>query len=104
MPPTRVAALLRTPGFAASLRQGLAFGLVAGAPMVVMASVVHDEVAWDFKVFEGSVLAPLVEETFFRGMLVAVPVAAALGVFARFGISRYLKSRLYLGDAGGTDG
>ena len=40
----------------------------------------------------------------FVGMLVAVPVAAALGVFARFGIAQYLDSRLYRGDAGGTDG
>lgn len=36
----------------------------------------------------------------FVGMLVAVPVAAALGVLARFGIARYLASRLYLGIAG----
>ena len=34
----------------------------------------------------------------FVGMLVAVPVAAALGVIARFGIEQYLESYLYLGD------
>lgn len=37
----------------------------------------------------------------FVGMLVAVPVAAALGVVVRFAISRYLGSRLYRGDVGG---
>jgi predicted PurR-regulated permease PerM len=34
----------------------------------------------------------------FVGMLVAVPVAAALGVLVRFAASRYLDSRLYRGD------
>ncbi len=33
----------------------------------------------------------------FVGMLVAVPVAAALGVLARFGVEQYLDSRLYKG-------
>ncbi|GGH30599.1 Predicted PurR-regulated permease PerM [Cribrihabitans marinus] len=33
----------------------------------------------------------------FVGMLVAVPVAAALGVLARFGTEQYLQSRLYKG-------
>ena len=33
----------------------------------------------------------------FVGMLVAVPVAAALGVLARFSVARYLDSRLYQG-------
>ena len=33
----------------------------------------------------------------FVGMLVAVPVAAALGVMTRFAISRYMESRLYQG-------
>jgi len=46
----------------------------------------------------------------FVGMLVAVPVAAALGVLARFGVGQYLKSRLYQGITGeplqdpGSDG
>ncbi len=34
----------------------------------------------------------------FVGMLVAVPVAAALGVLTRFGIEQYLNSRLYQGE------
>ena len=33
----------------------------------------------------------------FVGMLVAVPVAAAIGVLARFGIGQYMASRLYKG-------
>jgi predicted PurR-regulated permease PerM len=36
----------------------------------------------------------------FVGMLVAVPVAAAIGVLARFGVGQYLGSRLYRGLAG----
>jgi predicted PurR-regulated permease PerM len=42
----------------------------------------------------------------FVGMLVAVPVAAAIGVLTRFGVSQYLSSRLYqgeIGKSGGTD-
>lgn len=35
----------------------------------------------------------------FVGMLVAVPVAAAIGVFARFGIQHYQSSLLYKGSA-----
>ncbi len=34
----------------------------------------------------------------FTGVLLAVPVAAVIGVIVRFGISRYLESDLYLGD------
>ena len=36
----------------------------------------------------------------FVGLLVAVPVAASLGVLARFGVGQYLHSRLYQGYAG----
>lgn len=36
----------------------------------------------------------------FVGMLVAVPVAAALGVLARFAVAQYIDSRLYRGIAG----
>ncbi len=36
----------------------------------------------------------------FVGMLIAVPVAAALGVLARFGTGQYLSSRLYQGITG----
>ncbi|MDF1669840.1 MAG: AI-2E family transporter [Roseovarius sp.] len=39
----------------------------------------------------------------FVGMLVAVPVAAALGVLARFVIARYKSSRLYTGLKGQDD-
>ncbi len=39
----------------------------------------------------------------FVGMLIAVPVAASLGVIMRFGVSRYQESRLYRGAAGHED-
>ena len=39
----------------------------------------------------------------FVGMLVAVPVAAAFGVIARFGVEQYLESRLYRGITGQRD-
>ena len=39
----------------------------------------------------------------FTGMLIAVPVAAMLGVFFRFGVSQYLDGRLYTGLAGQKD-
>lgn len=34
----------------------------------------------------------------FTGLLIAVPVAAAIGVLVRFALDRYLQSRLFLGD------
>lgn len=40
----------------------------------------------------------------FVGMLVAVPVAAALGVLARFGVSQYKHSFLYRGQSDRDDG
>ena len=36
----------------------------------------------------------------FLGLLLAVPVAAVIGVLVRFGLSRYLKSPLYFGPGG----
>jgi predicted PurR-regulated permease PerM len=39
----------------------------------------------------------------FVGMLVAVPIAAAIGVFARFGIGQYQASLLYQGYSGRKD-
>jgi predicted PurR-regulated permease PerM len=38
------------------------------------------------------------------GMLVAVPLSAAIGVLARFGIAQYRKSLLYLGSDHGDEG
>lgn len=37
----------------------------------------------------------------FVGLLLAVPLAAAVGVLARFGLDQYLGSRLYLGSPQG---
>lgn len=39
----------------------------------------------------------------FAGMLIAVPVAAVLGVLARFGLRQYLSGRLYRGLSHGED-
>jgi len=39
----------------------------------------------------------------FVGMLVAVPVAAAIGVLARFAVGQYKASRLYRGLSGQDD-
>ena len=39
----------------------------------------------------------------FVGMLVAVPVAAAIGVLARFAVSQYMSSKLYNGLSGPED-
>ncbi|SMX32725.1 AI-2E family transporter [Actibacterium lipolyticum] len=39
----------------------------------------------------------------FVGMLIAVPVAAAIGVLARYGIGQYMDSRLYKGLAGDAE-
>jgi predicted PurR-regulated permease PerM len=38
----------------------------------------------------------------FVGMLVAVPVAAAIGVLVRYALNVYLTSSVYQGDAGGA--
>lgn len=38
----------------------------------------------------------------FTGVLLAVPMAAVIGVLARFGLARYQESPLYLGDGGGS--
>lgn len=40
----------------------------------------------------------------FVGLLIAVPVAASLGVFARFAVGRYRESPLYQGVVGNDDG
>ena len=39
----------------------------------------------------------------FTGVLLAVPVAAVIGVLIRFGIGRYLESPLYHGGSRGGD-
>jgi len=39
----------------------------------------------------------------FVGVLLAVPLAATVGVLARFGVGQYLKSHLYLGGGGGGE-
>ena len=39
----------------------------------------------------------------FTGLLIAVPVAAVIGVLARFGLAQYQRGRLYRGSAGPDD-
>jgi predicted PurR-regulated permease PerM len=39
----------------------------------------------------------------FTGLLIAVPVAAAIGVLVRYGLKKYLESSLYLGENGHLD-
>ena len=39
----------------------------------------------------------------FVGMLVAVPTAAIIGVFARYGVGKYMKSPLYMGKSGSDE-
>ena len=39
----------------------------------------------------------------FTGLLIAVPVAAAIGVFVRYGLNKYLSSPFYLGRSGVDD-
>ncbi len=40
----------------------------------------------------------------FVGLLLAVPLAAIVGVLVRYGVAKYKASTLYLGQNGGTDG
>jgi membrane protease YdiL (CAAX protease family) len=64
---------LRALGLRGSLRTGLWFGLLAGAPMFLQGALT----ARGFEpstIAKGMLLAPFVEEAFFRGLLVAIPV------------------------------
>ena len=40
----------------------------------------------------------------FVGLLLAVPLAAIVGVLVRYGVAKYKASTLYLGQNGGPDG
>ena len=71
--------------FAAALRQGLQFGLLASIPMLAQAAIASDWVQFNWNTIKGGLIAPFVEETFFRGLLVIVPVSLAR---CRFGHGR----------------
>ena len=64
-------------GLRGSLRQGVTFGLLASVPMIVQAAIACDHLQLDWSTVRGVLVAPFVEESFFRGLLVAVPVALA---------------------------
>lgn len=58
----------------------LTFAGLAGAPMVLQAALASDGPQWSIAVLRGVLLAPFVEEVFFRGVLVGIPVR--IGGFA----------------------
>ena len=53
---------------------GVRFGLLAALPMVMQAAIDSTGVRLDWSTVRGGLIAPVVEETFFRGLLVAIPV------------------------------
>lgn len=65
---------LRSLGLRASTRTGLLFGLLAGAPMFLQGALSARGFELSAATAKGVLLAPLVEEVFFRGLLVAIPV------------------------------
>ena len=77
--PLRTLGLLAAlpPGFAASLRQAMLFALVASIPMVSQAAIASAWVQFDWDTAKGTLIAPFVEETFFRGLLVTIPISIA---------------------------
>ncbi len=65
---------LRSLGLWAPVRTGLLFGLLAGAPMFLQGALSARGFELSMATVKGVLLAPLVEEVFFRGLLVAIPV------------------------------
>jgi uncharacterized protein len=61
-------------GLTASLPRGLWFALLAGLPMLLQGWLGRTAVRFDFQVARGVLIAPLVEELFFRGALVGIAV------------------------------
>jgi uncharacterized protein len=61
-------------GVAASLPRGLAFAALAGLPMLLQGWLGRTDVRFDLTILRGVVVAPLVEELFFRGALVGIAV------------------------------
>ncbi len=61
-------------GLRGSFARGLRFGAIAGIPMLLQGAVGATGVRLDGATLRGVLLAPLVEEVFFRGLLVAVAV------------------------------
>ncbi|MCC7395921.1 MAG: CPBP family intramembrane metalloprotease [Planctomycetes bacterium] len=65
--------VLRGLGLRGGLPRGLTFGLAAGAPMLLQGLLGGDGLRFDANVARGVLLAPLIEELFFRAVLVGIP-------------------------------
>lgn len=61
-------------GLRAPLAPALVFAGLAGAPMVLQAALASEGPQWSSAVLRGVLVAPFVEEVFFRGVLVGIPV------------------------------
>lgn len=68
-------------GLRSSLRTGLWFGGVAGAPMFLQAMLSAPRLDLVARNLDGMLVAPFVEELLFRGLLVAVPSRDDRGAF-----------------------
>ncbi|MBL9079255.1 MAG: CPBP family intramembrane metalloprotease [Planctomycetes bacterium] len=66
--------VLRGLGLTRGIGRAAVFALAAGAPMLLQAAIGADGVHWNTAIAHGVLLAPLVEELFFRAVLVAIPV------------------------------
>lgn len=64
-----------------SLPRGLAFAAIAGLPMLVLGFIGRTTVHCDFDTLRGTVIAPFVEEVFFRATLVGIAVRGGLAPF-----------------------
>jgi hypothetical protein len=61
-------------GLCSPVATGLRFALLAGLPMLLQAAWTTTGVRWDVNLLRGVLLAPFVEELFFRAVLVGIPV------------------------------
>jgi len=68
-------------GLTGSLPRGLAFAAIAGLPMLVLGFFGRIAVQWDFDTVRGAVIAPFVEELFFRATLVGITVRVGSAPF-----------------------
>ncbi len=64
-------------GLTSSLPRGFAFALLAGLPMLLQGFFARTEVRLDADTLRGVLLAPVVEELFFRAVLVGIAVRCA---------------------------
>lgn len=64
-------------GLRAPIAPAFAFGSIAGLPMLVQAALASDRLEFGSAVLRGLLLAPLIEEMLFRGLLTVIPVRLA---------------------------